>query len=51
MTQIDFYTGVADKLRTACVLTAKSYERKFRVFIHTPDVVTTEALDRLLWTT
>jgi DNA polymerase-3 subunit chi len=51
MTQIDFYTHVADKYHTACALCAKAVERGMRVWVHTPDAETTAAFDRLLWAT
>ena len=50
MTQIDFYTHVDNKLRTACQLVAKAYERKLKVLIFTPDAATSDAIDKLLWT-
>ncbi len=51
MTQIDFYTHVDNKLHTACQLVAKAYERKLKVLIFTPDEATSDAIDKLLWTT
>jgi DNA polymerase-3 subunit chi len=50
MTQIDFYTHVEDKLKTACRLVGKAFGRKLRVAVLTPDGATTEAVDRMLWT-
>ena len=49
MTKIDFYTGVEDKLRTACKLSHKALQNNLQVVLHTPDEATTEALDKLLW--
>jgi len=49
MTTVDFYTGVDDKLRTACLLSHKAMQNGLRVLLHTPDEATTEALDSLLW--
>ncbi|MBI5437258.1 MAG: DNA polymerase III subunit chi [Nitrosomonadales bacterium] len=49
MTKVDFYTGSADKLRTACQLSHKAMQNGMRVLLHTPDEATTEALDKLLW--
>lgn len=49
MTKIDFYTGVDDKLRTACQLSHKAMQNGLRVLLHTPDEKTTAALDQLLW--
>lgn len=51
MTQIDFYTHVEDKLRTACRLTAKAVGKGLRVVVCCPDAATLERFDRLLWTT
>ena len=50
MTQIDFYTHVEDKLRTACQLSAKAYGRGLRVTVFCPDSETALRFDRLLWT-
>jgi DNA polymerase III subunit chi len=50
MTQIDFYTHVDDKLKTACQLVGKAFERKLRVAVLTPDSATTQSVDRMLWT-
>ena len=49
MTKVDFYTGVEDKLRTACQLSQKAMQSGLRVLLHTPDEATTAALDHLLW--
>jgi DNA polymerase-3 subunit chi len=49
MTKVDFYTGVDDKLRTACHLSHKVMQNGLRVLLHTPDETTTDALDKLLW--
>ena len=51
MTQIDFYTHVPDRLRTACALTAKAFARGFRVTVFCADAETVQRLDRMLWTT
>jgi DNA polymerase-3 subunit chi len=51
MTQIDFYTHVEDKLRTACRLAAKAYSTEQRVLVCCPDADIAGRLDRLLWTT
>ncbi len=50
MTEIVFYTGVADPMLFTARLTTKLYDEGRRVRIHTPDAPTTEALDKLLWT-
>jgi DNA polymerase-3 subunit chi len=49
MTKVDFYTGVDDKLRTACLLSHKALQSGVRVLLHTPDASTAAALDQLLW--
>ena len=49
MTKIDFYTGVSDKLQTACLLSHKALQNNLRVLLHTPDNATSDALDQLLW--
>lgn len=49
MTKIDFYTGVDNKLHTACHLSQKAMQKGWRVLLHTPDEATTETLDQLLW--
>ncbi len=49
MTKVDFYTGVDDKLRTACQLSHKAMQNGLRVLLHTPDETTANTLDQLLW--
>ena len=49
MTKVDFYTGSADKLRTACQLSHKAMQNGMRTVISTPDPSTSDALDKLLW--
>ena len=51
MTQIDFYTHVPDKLRTACVLCTKAFARGLRVTVFCADAGTAQRFDRMLWTT
>ncbi|HET7596293.1 MAG TPA: DNA polymerase III subunit chi [Burkholderiales bacterium] len=51
MTQIDFYTHVEDKLRTACRLATKAYSADLRVMVCCADAETANRFDRLLWTT
>ena len=50
MTQIDFYSHVADKFRLACILGAKAVSRGSRVFMLTEDAESTGQIDRMLWT-
>ena len=49
MTKVDFYTGSADKLRTACQLSHKAMQSGVRTVISAPDTAATDALDKLLW--
>jgi DNA polymerase-3 subunit chi len=51
MTQIDFYTNVADKLATACRIAAKAYGLGHRMVVLCPDSAVAQRFDRLLWTT
>jgi DNA polymerase-3 subunit chi len=50
MTQIDFYTRVDDKLRTACRLASKAYSQNLRVMVLCSDADTALRFDRMLWT-
>ncbi|HJQ61645.1 MAG TPA: DNA polymerase III subunit chi, partial [Burkholderiales bacterium] len=50
MTQIDFYTHVEDKLRTACRLAAKAYSADLRVMVSCTDADIAGRFDRMLWT-
>ena len=49
MTQIDFFTHVAQPLKLAAKIIAKAYRTHGSVRVLTPDADTTHALDRLLW--
>ena len=49
MTKVDFYTGSADKLRTACQLSHKAMQNGVRTVISAPDAASHDALDKLLW--
>ena len=51
MTQIDFYTNVADKLATACRIAAKAYGLGKRMLVLCPDRDAAARVDRMLWTT
>jgi DNA polymerase III subunit chi len=51
MTQIDFYTHVEDKLKTACALAAKAFVHGLRVTVFCPDSGLALRFDRMLWTT
>ena len=49
MTQIDFYTHVEDKLKTACTLAGKACAQGLKLTICCPDAETAQRLDRMLW--
>jgi DNA polymerase-3 subunit chi len=49
MTQIDFYTNVADKLATACRLAQKAYALGHRVVATCSDADMAQRFDRMLW--
>lgn len=49
MTQIDFYTRVPNKLRTACSLCAKAFAHGQRMWVLTPDEATSAELEHALW--
>ncbi len=49
MTEIDFYFHVEDKLRTACILSAKAYSRGLRVLAYCSDAEASGKFSRLLW--
>lgn len=50
MTEIYFYSGAADKIYTACRLSAKAVQQGLTVMIYTLDTTLIEQLDKLLWT-
>ncbi len=49
MTQVEFHTGVADRVQFACRLLRKAYRQQAAVLV-TADASTLDALDRELWT-
>lgn len=49
MTEINFYTAVANPLMAAARLTGKAFAQGRRVRVLTPDAVATQLLDRMLW--
>jgi DNA polymerase-3 subunit chi len=49
MTEINFYTAVANPLTATARLVGKAYAQGRRVRVVTPDAATTAALDKLLW--
>ena len=50
MTQIDFYTHVENKERTACRLAAKAFAQDLRMTVLCPDTGVAARFDRMLWT-
>lgn len=50
MTQVDFYTGVANKLLVVCRLCEKATQKKLRTRVEVPDSVVASQFDKLLWT-
>ncbi|MCP9759738.1 DNA polymerase III subunit chi [Aquitalea sp. S1-19] len=49
MTQIDFYTGVADAPAFACKLTATAYRKGAKLFVLLPDAAALERFSARLW--
>jgi DNA polymerase-3 subunit chi len=49
MTEISFYSGVANPLSATAKLVAKAYAQGRRVRVVTPDAAATATLDKLLW--
>lgn len=50
MTQIDFYTGAADRLLIACRLCAKAVQQGLKTVVYVPDERVAGQFDKLLWT-
>lgn len=50
MTQIDFYTGAADRLLIACRLCAKAVQQGLKTVVYVPDERLAGQFDKLLWT-
>jgi DNA polymerase-3 subunit chi len=50
VTRIDFYRYAEDKLRFACRLAAKVYEKPSRLVAYSPDREVLAEFDKLLWT-
>jgi len=50
VTQVDFYTGAADRLLIACRLCAKAAQQALRTVVHVPDERLASQFDKLLWT-
>ena len=51
MTQIDFYTHVGDKLKTACRLAGKAFAHGLKVTVFCADPDAAQRFDRVLWLT
>ena len=51
MTQIDFYTHVDDKLKTACQLAGKAFTHGLKVTVFCTDTDAAQRFDRMLWMT
>ena len=49
MTQVDFYTHVADKLLFACQIARKAYAQKKPLVIYAADLAMANKVDHLLW--
>ncbi len=49
MTRIDFYSHVADKLRTACMLSHKAMQAGVPMVVSFADEASLRAFDQLLW--
>ena len=50
MTRIDFYRYAEDKLKFACRLAARAYDKPSRVVVYSPDRSVLAEFDRALWT-
>jgi len=50
LTRIDFYRYAEDKVRFACRLATKAYERSSRLVVYAPDPAVLADFDRSLWT-
>ena len=52
--QVDFYilesTAEQERLRTACRLAEKAWQKGHRVFIHTESTLAAKSVDDMLWT-
>lgn len=49
MTEIRFYTNARDRLRAACVITAKAHGQGRQVAVFAPDAALARHFDQLLW--
>lgn len=50
VTQVDFYTGAANKLLVSCRLCEKATQQKLKTRVDVTDAVVASQFDKLLWT-
>ena len=50
MTRIDFYRYAEDKLRFACRLAARAFDKSSRLVVYAPDASLLRRFDEMLWT-
>jgi len=50
VTRIDFYRYAEDKLRFACRLAARAFDKSSRLVVYTPDAALLRHFDEMLWT-
>jgi DNA polymerase-3 subunit chi len=50
VTRIDFYRYASDKLRFACRLAARAFDKSSRLVVFTPDAAVLRKFDEMLWT-
>jgi DNA polymerase-3 subunit chi len=50
VTRIDFYRYAEDKLRFACRLAARAFDKSSRLVVFTPDAALLRRFDEMLWT-
>jgi DNA polymerase-3 subunit chi len=50
VTRIDFYRYADDKLRFACRVASRAFEKSSRLIVYTPDERRLREFDKLLWT-
>jgi DNA polymerase-3 subunit chi len=50
VTRIDFYRYAEDKLRFACRLASRAFDKSSRLVVYSPDAAMLRKFDELLWT-
>ena len=50
MTRIDFYRYAEDKLRFACRLASRAFDKSSRLVVFSPDAALLRRFDEMLWT-